>query len=94
MDKHAVFMNTRTATGREVTFRVGQPVDWDTAIARWDRLDTRRRKGRNQAVRHDRRRYVARSFEVRSVDENGRGQGSPRHHEAFPVPYRACRVAR
>jgi hypothetical protein len=33
------------------------------------------------------------SFEVRAVDEHGRGLGSLRHGLAFPVPYRACRIA-
>jgi len=85
-ERHAVYANTDAGT-----FRVGQPVDWDTAQARWSRLDDRRIAGRKPRVRHDGKRYIVNSFEVRSVDTFGRGLGSERHTLAFPVPYRLCR---
>lgn len=87
MEKHAVY----AVTGTE-TFRVGLPVDWRAAQARWLRLDDRRRAGKRLRVRWMRRHYRVRFFEVRTVDYHGRGLGSERHGLAFPVPYRACRV--
>lgn len=90
--RHAVYVTPANGP----TFRVGQPVDWSTAQARWQRLDDRRLLGRTQRVRFDGRRYpvaMSRGFiEVRAVDDHGRGLGSERHERAFPVPYRAIRV--
>jgi hypothetical protein len=84
--KHAVYANSWEAG---VTFRIGQPVDWDSAIRRWTRLDDKR--GRAQ-VRNLRRKHRVRSFEVRAVDVHGRGLGSERHASAIVLPYRALRV--
>ncbi len=96
-ERHAVYVTVKLRDGSAVTFRVGQPTNWHRASARWHRLDARRAAGRVQTVRHDGRRYpldTARGcVEVRAVDAHGRGLGSERHALAFPVPYRALRVA-
>lgn len=89
MKLHALYANTPDG----VTFRVGLPVKWDPAIARWYRLDDLRRLGRAIRVRHNRRWYSVESFEVRSVDRHGRGLGSERHDRAIPVPYRAAKLS-
>lgn len=95
MTKHALFATTKDRTGRSLTFRVGQPVDWGRAIQRYDRLDRKlfidRRKFR---VRHDGRRLPVAYFELRAVNQDGRGLGSDRHTLAFPVPFRNCRIDR
>lgn len=80
--------------GQTVAFRVGQPVDREAAQKRWTRLDDRRRAGRRPFVRWSRRKYVVAFFEVRAVDYHGRGLGSQRHSDAFPVPYRALGCAK
>lgn len=90
---HAVYATCQVG-GERVTFRVGLPVSWDRAIARWYRLDDRRFKfGRSYRVRHGRRWYSVEFFEVRSTDRHGRGLGEPRHETALPVPYRRCLLA-
>lgn len=92
-DRHALFAIASVPEGpHALSFRVGQPVDWNTAQARWQRLDDRRIAGRKQYVRHDGRRYPVAAFEVRAVDKFGRGLGSDRHKLAFPVPFRLCRL--
>lgn len=91
--KHAVYANTSARNGERLTFRVGLPVDWNTAQDRWNRLD-KRRASRTIHVRNMRRTYRVDSLEVRAVDYNGRGLGSDRHSLAFPVPYRAAKLAR
>jgi hypothetical protein len=88
MERHAVYAVTTSG----VTFRVGAPVDWDVAQNRWARLASRRRAGRKPRVRHMRRWYPVKAFEVRSVDRHGIGLGSDRHGRAIHAPYRACRV--
>jgi hypothetical protein len=86
---HAVFATT--AAG--VTFRIGQPTSWEGAQARWLRLANLHRNGRKLRVRHARRWYAVRFYEVRSVDAHGRALDTqPRHAHAVPVPYRAHRV--
>jgi hypothetical protein len=94
MSKHALYATCETPSGLALTFRLGQPVDWRTASDRWSRLDDKRHAGRSFAIRWMRRRYSVRFFEVRAVDENGRGLGSDRHSLAFPVPFRLCRVGK
>lgn len=95
MTKHALFATTQDRQGRRLTFRIGQPVGWDRAIQRWNRLDRKlwadRRKFR---VRHDGRQLPVAHFEVRQVDQDGRGLGDDRHTLAFPVPFRNCRIER
>lgn len=93
MERHAVYAIAADHTGEEEAFRIGQPTDWDSAQSRWLRLDDRRRAGRAIRIRHARRLYTVRFFEVRSVDRHGRGLGSARHGRAFPVPYRSARLA-
>lgn len=88
MDRHALFAVTPSG----LAFRVGRPVKWDRAVARWYRADDRRRAGRAFRVRHDGRSYPVAAFEVRAVDRDGRGLGSERHAFAFPVPFRAMRL--
>lgn len=84
-ERHAVYAVTTAG----VTFRVGLPVDWHTAQARWLRLDDRRRAGRVR-VRHMRRWYTVQALEVRSADKHGRSLAhTERHATALPVPYRA-----
>jgi hypothetical protein len=95
-DKHAVYANCVSSTGHSLTFRVGLPIDWSSAQERWYRLDDLRRGMNGQTARSiriwwNRHRYTVESFEVRSVDYNGRGLGSERHERAFPVPYRLLR---
>lgn len=90
-DRHAVFVTCETKSGH-LAFRVGQPTDWDAAVRRWDRLD-RLRTRRGLSVRHDGRQYAVKAVEVRAVDSHGRGIGAERHSYAFPVPYRAARIA-
>lgn len=94
-ERHAVYV-TIHPTGLNLSFRIGQPTDWHTAQARWQRLDDRNRADRVQVLRHDGRRYPVKLghafFEVRAVDAHGRGLGAERHALAFPVPYRALRV--
>ena len=86
-DRHAVY--GITADG--VAFRIGLPTSWDRAVARWYRLDDQRFKdGRVLRVRHERRWYRIRTFEVRAVDRHGLALGSERHKRAIPVPYRAA----
>lgn len=92
--KHALYATARTPSGFPLTFRVGQPVDWNTAIQRWDRLDNRRLRGKRQTIRNARKDYTVEHFELRAVDSNGRGLGSDRHTLAFPIPYRQCRTTR
>lgn len=96
LEKAAVYAITtaRDAAGRRITFRVGQPVDWNTAQARWTRLDDVRRAGRAIRIGWMRRRYKVAFLEVRTVDYHGRGLGSERHRDAFTVPYRAVRYGR
>jgi hypothetical protein len=98
--KHAVYVICETRHGT-LSFRVGQPVSWDRAQARWQRIADRLDGFNGQAkrritVRHDGRRYCVRSMcvEVRAVDAHGRGLGSERHTLAFPVPYRALSTAK
>lgn len=98
MERHAVYATCIDRRGERLTFRVGLPVEWNTAIARWYRLDNWRtgREGarlRELLVRWSRRQYRVLHFEVRAVDRHGRGLGSDRHALAFPVPYRLCRSA-
>lgn len=97
-EKHALYAVCRTATGLDLTFRVGQPVGWVAAMQRWTRLDARLNgidcPAREVVIRWARRKYSVRYFEVRSVDANGRGLGSERHEQAFPVPYRLARSGR
>jgi hypothetical protein len=93
---HAVYANCISRKGDRLTFRVGQPTDWDTAQRRWSRLDDRRAGFNGVAARAIlvpwmRRQYRVESFEVRTVDRNGRGLGSLRHGQAFPIPYRLVR---
>jgi hypothetical protein len=87
MELHAVYA-TCTSKHGTITFRVGLPVAWAAAQARWERLDARRRAGASVRVRWARRWYRAMFLEVRAVDRHGRGLGSDRHSLAFPVPYR------
>lgn len=94
MSKHALFATTQDRRGRRLTFRIGQPVDWTQAIQRWNRLDMKRIARRNFRVQHDGRRLQVAYFEVRAVDQDGRGIGSERHTLAFPVPFRNCRIER
>lgn len=98
MERHAVYATCIDHRGERLTFRVGLPVAWDLAIARWYRLDNWRTgfggaRQRRLLVRWARRQYRVLHFEVRSVDRHGRGLGSDRHALAFPVPYRLCRSA-
>lgn len=88
-DRHAVFVNSEDG----VTFRVGQPVDWNRATDRWLRLDDRR-IAKGLTVRHDGRKYRAKSIEVRATDRHGRGLGSERHATALTAPYRMARTGR
>lgn len=91
--RHAVFAIADVPEGpHALSFRVGQPVSWDVAQDRFARLYGRRFAGRAQTVRHDGKRYKVRNYEVRAVDQFGRGLGSDRHKLAFPVPYRANRL--
>jgi hypothetical protein len=92
MTKHAVYATAVARNGQTTTFRVGLPVDWNTAQNRWERLDDRRRGGRDQAILWARRQYKINALEVRAVDYHGRGLGAERHSTAFPVPYRASRL--
>lgn len=82
-ERHAVYANTSEG----VTFRIGRPVSWDAAVARWYRLDDTRREGIPHRVRHERRWYSVESFEVRAVDRHGVGLGSERHARAIHIPY-------
>jgi hypothetical protein len=91
-DRHAVFATCQLGS-ETVTFRIGQPVDWDRAQARWSRLYPAA-NGIRGRVRHSRRWYRPSFMEVRSVDRHGRGLGSERHETAIPVPYRAIRKVR
>lgn len=91
-EKHAVYATTVDRRGERQTFRVGQPVKWDTAIARWTRLDSARLGGKKPAVRANRRQYRVEFYEVRAVDRHGRGLGSERHGIAHPVPYRTVKT--
>lgn len=100
MLKHAVYVTCDTRHG-QITFRVGQPVSWNLAQARWSRIADRLdgfngHVKRPVTIRHDGRRYCACKFwvEVRPVDAHGRGVGSERHTLAFPVPYRAMTTAK
>lgn len=89
MAKHAVYATAVTPRRKySTTFRVGQPVSWGRAQDRWLRLDDRRRAGIPTFIRWMRRRYFVQYFEVRAVDENGRGIGSERHLLALTIPYR------
>jgi len=88
-ERHAVYANTSEG----ITFRVGSPVSWSRAVARWYRLDDARREGRTFRVRHERRFYAVGSFEVRAVNRHGVGLGSDRHGRAIPVPYIRIRPA-
>lgn len=89
MTRHAVFATSTDG----VSFRVGQPVAWDLAIARWYRLDDRRVAGRRLRVRFARRWYRIAYFEVREVDRHGRAEDiSGKHDRSIPVAYRLCRV--
>lgn len=85
-DRHAVF--AICADG--VSFRLGQPADWHTAVTRQTRL--RWEDPRARAIRHEHRRYLIRDYEVRAVDRHGRGLGSERHARAIPVPFRRARL--
>lgn len=98
--KHALYVTCETSQGTTLTFRVGQPVSWDAALDRWQRIADRLdgfngQTARPVTIRHDGRRYSAKRacVEVRAVDRDGRGLGSERHTLAFPVPYRAMRTA-
>jgi hypothetical protein len=88
VEKHAVYAVCTGPAGREVTLRVGQPVRWGRAIARWQRLNDRRLAVHPGRIRHDGCWYTPRFYEVRAVDPVGRGLGSERHTLALPVPYR------
>lgn len=96
--KHALFVTCDTKHG-SLTFRVGQPTDWTTAQARWQRIADRAQgfyvPARRVTVKHDGRSYPISPVmvEVRSVDAHGRGLGSERHGKAFPVPFRNLRSA-
>lgn len=95
-NRHAVYAVAEDWFGKQETFRIGLPTDWDRAIARWYRLDNRKRAGRAIRIRWNRRTYTVKHFEVRSVDQHGRGLSSAaddRHARAFPVPYIAARAA-
>lgn len=87
MAKDAVFVNTVEG----LTFRLGQPVTWGTAIARWYRVDDARKAGTKQRIRFNRRWYNVDSFEVRTVDQHGQGIGAERHARAIPIKYRDLR---
>lgn len=98
-DRHAVYAITGSPDPTErVAFRVGQPTDWNTAQARYERLYSRQRglgqPARKVRVRHDGRIYSATTFEVRAVDKHGKGLGSARHATAIIAPYRAVRSAK
>lgn len=88
-EKHAVYA---TSAIDNVTFRVGQPTDWDTAQARWSRL-TPSAATPTGRILANRRSYPVKFYEVRTVDRHGRGLGAERHARALPVPYRAHRKA-
>lgn len=103
--KHALYATAIDRNGERQTFRVGQPADLNTISARHLRLDDRHyNSGRAHIITANRRQYIVEGagkqtrawtgLEVRAVDRHGRGLGSERHALAFPVPYRACRVAR
>lgn len=87
--RHAVYA---TSTIDGVSFRVGQPVDWDTAQARWSRLSPSA-AATPGFILANRRSYPIKFYEVRAVDRHGRGLGSARHAEALTVPYRNHRKA-
>jgi hypothetical protein len=87
MSKHAVYATTTQG----VTFRIGQPTDWRTAQERWLRLYPD--PVTTGYIKHMRRKYPVKFYEVRSTDRDGYGLGSERHSRAIPVPYRNHRKA-
>lgn len=91
---HAVYAICKQPNGGTVSFRVGLAVDWNTAQARWQRLDNRRIAGRRPIVKANRRQYVVDFYEVRAVDRHGRGLGAERHATALTVPYRKNVISR
>ena len=98
-DRHAVYAITDNVRhGEHIAFRVGQPIGWNSAQNRYERLYARERGIRQPArpvkVRHDGRVYRVKAFEVRAADAHGRGLGSERHATAIVVPYRAVRSAK
>jgi len=89
-NSHANYVTCELPEGGTITFRVGQPVAWDTAINRHNRLDG---MGKRVRIRHMRRTYIAKFCEVRATDKHGRGLGSERHEQAVMVPFAATTVA-
>ncbi len=104
MTRHAVYAITDNVKhGEHIAFRVGQPTDWPGAMLRYERLYARsrgiERPGENKParpvrVKHDGKVYSVKDFEVRAVDQFGRGLGSGRHERAIIAPYRAVRSAK
>jgi hypothetical protein len=102
MRKHAVYATAKlqvkdpNARGGirvdAVTFRVGQPVDLSTAMARHERLGGTGTDFKHGRVLANRRSYRIEFYEVRETDRHGYGYGSHRHSTALTVPYRAHRV--
>lgn len=81
-ERHALYARATSRKG-DATFRVGQPVDWDLAIDRHTRATNN--LIRAPYIRHQRRKYRVKFYEVRSVDEHGRGLGREDHALAIPV---------
>lgn len=93
MEKHAVYATSYARTGRtRATFRVGQPVDLDTAHSRHERLAGTGSRFKHGIVRHMRRKYQIHFYEVRAVDQHGRRLDSNRADDPILVPYRAHRT--
>jgi hypothetical protein len=83
-ENHANYVTCDLPEGGTITFRVGQPTDWNTAINRHNRIDE---FGKRFRIRYMRRSYTPRFCEVRATDKHGRGLGSERHAQAVNVPF-------
>lgn len=97
-NRHAVYAITDNVKyGEHIAFRIGQPVNWNSAVSRYDRLYCRHQgincPSRPVKVKHDGRVYRVQTFDVRAVDRHGRGLDSERHATAIVAPYRAVRSA-